>query len=470
MRRRFYRNPDDVAAETAAAKLDRAAAQRRSAIRRESTTRPGREQSSSTGITHIIRNRHDLSTRQARIRANYERQEADAQIVVLEAELERLRRQRLRTSSRLQEERAQRRLERQIENELNSGPASPLPNDVYLTTNENELAPPDPSPAGQLLLPRPTRESNLRFEVAANPSTRPTSPQPQPSFMPSPPQSLSETSRSRPVDGPVDTLETSPPLTQDFAPARAARAARGGSRSPTDLVADFTTAANDNDRHGLETPPPEAWENSYPSLRRVPHMSPRPLPRMAVDGLGDRHRSPSPLSEMHEEETWNNLLTSLDNSNSASSTSTSFASMTDLLSASRSSSHRSSNTHNTSTSFGEIGTSTDDSCDLPPGITEDDVRQIRDRHRLTAGRVSAPRANRPESDYGEASQSQHSPMAILLHEAREARASRERQRRRDELFMLQAIAGRQQSHEQIPDEWWALAGLPPGLARQQHDS
>jgi len=61
-------------------------------------------------------------------------------------------------------------------------------------------------------------------------------------------------------------------------------------------------------------------------------------------------------------------------------------------------------------------------------------------------------------------------MSILLHEAREARASRDRQRRRDELFMLQAIAERQQSHEQIPDEWWALAGLASGLARQQNDS
>ncbi|KAK5946997.1 hypothetical protein PMZ80_001143 [Knufia obscura] len=470
----FYRNPDDVDAENAAAKLDRAAAQRRSAIRREPSIRPGREHSSSSGLTNIIRNRHDLSTRQARIRANYERQEADAQIAILEAELERLRRQRLRTSSRIQEERAQRRLERQIENDLNSGPPSPVPNDVYLTTNENELTPHDSGTADQILLPRPTRESNLRFEVAAD-TTRPTSPQQQTSFMPSPPHSSTDASRNRPVDGPLDTWETTPPLTQDFAPARAARAARGGSRSPTVATHEVARAATENDRHGLETPPPESWENSYPPLRRVPHMSPRPLPRTTVDGLGDRHRSPSPLSETPapEEENWNTLLTGLDHSDSAPSTSTSFASMTDLLSASRSSSHRSSNTQLTSTSFGEIGTSTDDTCDLPPGITEDDVRRIRDRHQRTAGHVTAPRSRIPESirsGAGNGANSpQDSPMSILLHEAREARASRERQRG-DELLMLQAIAERQQSHEQVPDEWWALAGLPPGLARQQNDS
>jgi len=359
-------------------------------------------------------------------------------------------------------------LVRHLENGLNRVLASPIPNDVYLAPNENEPATHDPSTADQILLPRPTRESNLRFEVAANSSTSPTSPQQPASFMPSPPHSLSDAFRRRPVDGPLDSWETTPPLTQDFAPARAARTARSGSGSPTDAPTEDNRAVIEDDRHGLETPPPESWENSYPPLRRVPHMSPRPLPRTTVDGLGDRRRSPSPLSESHEEETWNNLLTSLDNSDLAHSTSTSFASITDLLSTSRSSSHRSSNTQNTSTSFGEIGVSTDETCDLPPGITEEDVRQIRARHRRTAGRVTAPRTRLPESDYSGISRPRDSPMSILLHEARAARASRDWRRGRDELFMLQAIAERQQSHEQVPDEWWALAGLSPGLARQQY--
>jgi len=457
VRHRFYRNPDDVDAENAAAKLDRAAAHRRSAIRREPSSRPAREQSSSTGLANPTRNRHELSSRQARMRANYERQEADAHSAI-EAELERLRRQGSETSNRLQAERARRQLIRHLENDLSIALTS-APNDVLLTPIENEPATHGVSTVDQILLPRPTRESNLRFEVAANSSPHSTSSQQPPLFMPSPPHSLSGAFRSRPVDGPLDSWETTPPLTQDFAPARATRAARSGSRSPTDPLAEVNRTVVENDGHGLETPPPESWENSYPPLRRVPHMSPRPLPRTTIDGLGDRRRSPSPPSEDPEEENWTNLRASLNNGDSAPSTSTSFASMADLVSTPRSSSHRSANTQNTSTSFGEIGASTDDTCDLPPGITEEDVRQIRERHRRTAGRVGASRTRPSGSDYSGTSRPRDSPMSILLHEARAARTSGQWRRERDELFVLQAIAERQQSHEQVPDDWWALAGL-----------
>lgn len=471
---RFYRNPDEVDAENAAAKLDRAAAQRRSAIRREPSIRPGRDQSSSAGLTNIIRTRHELSTRRAHVRAQYDRQEADAQIEILEAELERLRRLRHRTSQRLSEERSRRRLERQIESDLNSEADSPITTDVYLTTSEYE-----PSNS-QILLPRPTRESNLRFEVAANSSTRPVSPQPPASFMPSPPHSVNDTNGGRPVDGPLEIWTNTPPLTQDFAPAHAPHSPDSEPTNTTGANPDGSRMPHESDRPGLETPPPDTWENTYPPLRRVPHMSPRPLPRNTVDGLGDRHRSPSPSSELHEEETWNNLLTTMDNSNQAPSASTSFASVTDLLTASRTASHRSLNAQNMSASFGEIGTSADDTCDLPPGITEDDVRQIRERHRQLAGRVHVPRRYMLDTRSGRDATADESPaslgapdspLSILIDEAREARISRDRQRRRDELLMLHAIAERQQSQDaDIPDEWWAMAGLPPSIARSRNDS
>lgn len=479
----FYRNPDEVDAENAAAaKLDRAAAQRRSAIRREPSTRPGHDQSSSAGLTNIIRHRQEMSAQRARVRAQYDSQEADMQIEILEAELERLRRLRQRPSNRgssrrtLDERRINedrwRRIAHQIEDDLSTDAASPVATDVYLTSSENESMSNSSSSSFQILLPRPARESNLRFEVAAATSTQPASPQQPTSFMPSPPHSVGETSGNRPVDGPLESWDTTPPLTQGFAPARATQDEPDG---PTDGPAEATRITNENGRPGLETPPPEAWENSYPPLRRVPHMSPRPLPRNTVDGLGDRHRSPTP-SDVHEEETWNTILSTMEHEHRASSASTSFA--TELLDTSRSSSHRSSSTQNTSVSFGEIGVSADDTCDPPPGITEEDVRQIRERHRRTAGRVmptqrhileSRAARNRRGDETSISILADDSPLSILLDEAREARLSQERQRRRDELFMIQAIAERQQSHEGIPDEWWALAGLPPGLGRPRND-
>ena len=417
------------------------------------------------------------------MRAQRDGSSTDAQIEILEAELAQLRRQRERNTLRSQNEQTRARLVRHIENTLDEVPESPVQDDMYSAPLEDAAAPQEPALSQSVLLPRPTRESNLRFELAAASSSQPLSPQRQTSFMPSPPHSLSDTTRSRPVDGPLDTWGTTLPLTQGFAPARAALSAFQQSDGLREANTELPRSVED-DRPGLETPPPESWESSYPPLRRVPHMSPRPLPRSTLDGLGDRHRSPSSLSENQEEATWNHLLTTMDHGRDVSSTSTSFASMTDLLSTSRTSSHESSNTQNTSTSFGEIGASTEDMCDLPPGITDDDVRQIRDRHRRTARRVTAPRRDVAESEYDDrsllnvgdenteavisrSSSRSDSSLSILLREARQSRERR--QRRRDELTMLQAIAERQQSQEHVPDDWWALAGLPPSLARTQDE-
>lgn len=343
--------------------------------------------------------------------------------------------------------------------------------DLTLTVQLDPLS--DTETSNQVLLPRPARESNLRFEIAV---PRSISPGPDANAIPSPPRSVSDTGRSRPVDGPVTGWDSVPTLSLDFAPARAAREALEQADATLNAAAESIRETSSQEQPGLETPPPEVWESSYPPLRRVPHMSPRPLPRTPVDGLGDRHRSPSPLSETHEESTWNNLLSTMDASNGASSTSTSFASMTDLLSTSRSSSYRSSNTQNTSTSFGEIGSSSEETCDLPPGITEDDVRMIRERHRRTARRL--PRRRIPEPDYDDRGHGispsllrsgsvggAESDMSRLLmdHVAqrlqRDGEANSETSPRID---VFQDILGRMQRQEHIPDDVWAVAGLSPG--------
>ena len=433
-------------------KLERAAAHGRSPIRREHTSRPNREHLSSAGLENIIRHRSEAA-RQAR--ARHERLadvESEMRIRMLEAELIRLRRLRGRSGQLPSDDEVRARVNRHVEAALHEMPSAPVANDVFLTSHENESTN-QYSTADGATLPRPARESNLRFELGASRYSRPPR-----SYMPSPPQSL----EGRPVDGPLDTWETTPPLSQDFAPARAARAAMDPESTATPAPAMVR-----EDTQSLETPPPETYEASFHPLRRVAHMSPRPLPRSTIDGLGDRRRSPSPISEAHDD-VWRRLLTDMDNNDLGPISSSTTTSMSDLLSAARSDSQTTTNT--AASSFGEIGMTADDTCDLPPGITEDDVRPLRERHRRQIGRVTAPRRyavdqSMPEQDENE---SDRSSFSILLREVQDSRERR--QRRRDELAMLRAIADREESNEPVPNEWWALAGLPSNLGRPSHDS
>lgn len=376
----MFQEPDDEVATTAAAKLDRAAAQQRSSIRRQATVRLGRYRDARERA-------HERAHERQRHR-DFE-QRADLHIAQLETELARwrdIRRQRSRQEQNTHNPRDVVDLLRQtrdnIEDENTSTRAS--------------------SPRRQL--PRPTRESNLRFVERSD------SLSPRRLRLLSPPSS-SEGNRNVP-DGPVFDDEPAG-LTPGFAPARDPQR-----DSPRPEGEDFPT------------PPPETWEASYPPLRRVGHLSPRPVPR--VDGLGDRRRSPTPDNQ--EEETWANLLTTMDDNNS--STATSFAS--DSVTRSRSS-------QNTATSFGEIG-QIEDGCDLDlaPGITEEDVRTIREQHR---------RERRTEPD------------GPVMTGREGLRQHQERNARRIDLGIFQDLLERLGRGEEIPDEWRAAIGLSPDVAR-----
>jgi hypothetical protein len=109
---------------------------------------------------------------------------------------------------------------------------------------------------------------------------------------------------------------------------------------------------------------------------------------------------------------------------------------------------RSRNSQNTTaTSFGEIG-QLDDSCepDLPPGITEEDARIIRDQHR------HIDRDGEPDGP--------------LMTGERGLREHQLRNRmRRGELGIFRNILDRMQRREEVPDEWWAAIGLTPDVVR-----
>lgn len=471
---RFYRDPDEIDAENdAAAKLDHATAQRRSIIRREPTIRPRRDQSTLDRDYNMMRHRQTM--RQMHLQLNAENMRTDAQIARLETELQSLRRQREGAINRLERLRARTEAEdaRSLSQNIPEARNTTTPEDPTLTPQQDSL--PETEPSSQVLLPRPARESNLRFEMAA---TRPASPRADTTAMPSPPRSVSDNGRSRPVDGPLDNWDVVPSLSADFAPARRARAAIDQAEATIAATRATIREMTDREQPGLETPPPETWENSYPPLRRVPHMSPRPLPRTSVDGLGDRHRSASPDSETHEESTWNNLLSTMEHSNGALSASTSFASVPsnlDFTSSARSSSYRSHNSQSTSTSFGEIGSSSEETCDLPPGITEDDVRMIRERHRQTARRLprrrTAGRISEPDVDselLDIATNRGWTPIGLPGNNMSRLLMDQVLQRyQRDDdgthalppSHAIDSVFERMRRREHIPDEMWALVGL-----------
>jgi hypothetical protein len=423
----MWRDPDDEKVEDTITKVERVAATRRSTIRREPSVRPGRDEASSQGSQGYLNARNRVQNMwRIRDRLLQEDRDTESQIAQLQEELEQLRRTRLRYRTRTNREHVSARAGRDIRN--------PGPADSSTPNNENENATGEevvePADTIRQHLPRPSRESNLRFEVLPASTSRSSSPWRYQvlsrTSIPSPPHSAGSEHRDRSIpDGPLPFDDSiMPALTEGFAPAQP------GSR---DLSYNFDPPQQPEDEgQGLETPPPETWESSYPPLRRVSHMSPRPLPR--VDGLGDRRRSPSPAA-MNEEETWATLLTNMDAGRSST------RSFESSQSDSQQRSGRAS--QNTSASFGEIGLA-DDTCDLdlPPGITEEDVLEMRARHR--------PARNRN-----------------AMTGRRGLQEHQDRITEHVEVGMFRAILDRMHRREDIPDEWWATVGLSPDLGRPQ---
>src|ERR1700754_2010541 len=90
----MFREPDEVVAEEAAAKLDRAAATQRSAIRRQATVRPGRRETryGRDEAARLLERLDEIHVH----RQDDTSQHTDLHIAQLETELERLRSIRMR--------------------------------------------------------------------------------------------------------------------------------------------------------------------------------------------------------------------------------------------------------------------------------------------------------------------------------------------------------------------------------------
>ena len=406
---RMFQEPEEVDVDVIAAKLDHAQAQQRSAIRRQPTVRHFRY--SGSAARERVRERiisRDLDDEDRR---------EELQIAQIEAELARLR-------SRRQRHRDNSATNAEADNAWRDA-------DELLQSSRSSFRDEDALNGGSYpprlrdtRLPRPDRQSGLRFEVGVSTS-------PRRRRLLSPPSSSGSGRHATDALNPggsnfLRQLDQEPDdLTPGFAPARYYESA---------------------DTRGLETPPPETWE-SLPPLSRSMGRPERPSQR-GVDGLGDRHRSPTP-DPTAEEETWAHLLTQMDDGRSTANTS--FASNGDSNGRSRGS-----NT-TAATSFGEIPN--DDSCDLdmPPGISEETARYLREQHR---SREQRPRRNlEPDGPVMTGEQ------GLRMHENRLRQRSTEsrppegrRATAQMQMQMIQHIMERFGTREDVPDDWWTIMG------------
>jgi hypothetical protein len=420
----MYRDRDEDTLEDNVAKVERAAALRRSTIRREPSVRPRRyaqPPGPSRELAELV------PDRQRPHRSPFV--DANDEIQHLEAELEQFR-HRILTNTRPVP-----RTSRELASMMRVNPQ-----DVILrATNARDRVD---------LLPR---ESALRFELGPG-ATRSGATSPRRHrvsrdswtnhrTLPSPPHSIESSGRVRAPrggraivpDGPLDAYDG---YTRSFAPARGPyngtpQPSEGTSRVEVERNSE-NTAGQQPAPEASDDAPPETWEASYPPLRRVGRLSTRP--RSSYDGPENRRRSMSPRSptspgeSVVNEDHWETLLTTINDD--ALRHQSSFDS---TRSNSERDSHQS--TQTAATSFGEIG-SADDTCDLdlPQGITEEDVREIRERNRSS----------------------------IQTHSG----VSLERQLREvivetpgGEMAMFQNLLSRLVQREDIPTEWWSAAGL-----------
>jgi len=319
-------------------------------------------------------------------------------------------------------------------------------------------------PSRRLNVPQLPRESSLRFEISS--SGRPSNFEAR-ALLPrdrhlydnhyvGPTYSLNHYRLTRVApDGPLLDSTDDTALTPNFAPAR--RSTNPELRvNNTNEDGPQSLAPTDGDLPDLEIPPPDSWLSSYPPLRRVGHLSPRPY-LSRFDGLGDRQRSPTPpASESNlEEDTWETLLTTMEEDEHQPSADSSFTSSI----ASASTSRRSESASRSQTAATSIsGAEAEQPCDLDeeppvrprPWVPTNSLPRVymAPRHTHPAGAAADRRAEeRQRVRHGIST-------GIRLSELETRAADAEA-----ELAQMQRLIDRLSRREDIPDEWWAAAGL-----------
>ncbi|KAI9811646.1 MAG: hypothetical protein M1827_005395 [Pycnora praestabilis] len=299
-----------------------------------------------------------------------------------------------------------------------------------------------------------------------------------PQYMPTPPHTSGDrSSRSPPAISVTPPPLGSAALTPRFAPAYRLEESGAGPARPQSSAGVARSNIVPHYTGGLEL-------DDLPPLRRMGHrrLVDGPLRNSSenngsrqasapVDGLGDRQRSFSP-----DDDAWETLLTTIAPDNHLPSAESSFTS----ASASASASSLISNSASSSNSFLTAPTSSSDTlepfpiCDLSTESegseteaedfdimenTDPSGQLIRNPYRYSANiRARGDEAGRMAEEMLDES--------ILRHN----RNAEERAERDQEFQQMHAILDRLARREEIPDEWWAAAGLsrdPERLERER---
>ncbi|PWY86242.1 hypothetical protein BO70DRAFT_289116, partial [Aspergillus heteromorphus CBS 117.55] len=221
---------------------------------------------------------------------------------------------------------------------------------------------------------------------------------------------------------------------------------------------------------------------AFPSLRRVGQRSineaTRPAREAMVDGLGDRQRSVSPDDD-HANDAWETLLTTITPDTSLPSADSSFTS----ASASGTTASTIGTTRSSATSLQpmsnpmdsganalqraldpypeflnpcDYSSSTDSESDSESGISQQSLFR---RYRRIRQMESLRRAQHLQS-----TMSNHPPIPTISFAFSDSSSSD------PDLHQMQAILDRLARREDIPDEWWAAAGLSRTLGRRIGES
>ncbi|KAL9119734.1 MAG: hypothetical protein Q9187_003709 [Circinaria calcarea] len=206
---------------------------------------------------------------------------------------------------------------------------------------------------------------------------------------------------------------------------------------------------------------PEPTPSSYPNRRSRRHNSSEDQ----IDGLGDRRRSFSP-----DENQWETLLTTITPDDYLPSTaSTSFTSAASAMISDPSQSSTSSSTTLLTAPSSTAPSSTDTLNIYPPICDEQELSSDSDyaeyreyeedlfNEARQAGEPPPPDPSRYSANVLEASRRASQQISEQFSRAR-------RRSDRDlELAQMHAILDRMERREEVPDEWWAAAGLSRNL-------
>ncbi|EKV19607.1 hypothetical protein PDIG_02080 [Penicillium digitatum PHI26] len=268
------------------------------------------------------------------------------------------------------------------------------------------------------------------------------------------------------MDSQPRNTHVNPSLTPNFAPALAYHTTASSTPSVSEVRLPSLRERYNSDRPSNNSFQPEILESRSHNTQTRPTRDP------AVDGLGDRQRSPSPDAE-RETDAWETLLSTMTPDATLPSTNTSFTSTAAAApDISRHPRPRSSlnlaqpMTAETARAHFGLDPYPDqlNPCDLSSSDDEDAPSTF---HEFMGRAGHYPDQNSTISNHPPVTIPTIIPASVLtLSDGRRQNPSlSDRHHQNDDLHHMQVILDRLARREDIPDNWWAAAGLARTLDR-----